>query len=189
MDPVWYQYSPIQWHAPCPNSLYYVVFSMEEVTPIQQIVNKGLLGLNDRLYTLILIGVKGVVETFFCAFASILSFQYAVELPWTVDLFSHCGAAKAAPVFVPVPFRQDQEQGFSHRNRTTAFGAVEFRGLELIKLIPGGLWPGRRECKRIVRHVCTAQWKDGSTIKFDNLLEKQLKLEIRKTKSETNPNF
>jgi hypothetical protein len=60
-----------------------------------------------------------------------------------------------ASVFILIPFRQDEQQGLSHRDGSTAFGAIELHGFKFIKigLISGG-WPPCRwdEVKRSFFH-------------------------------------
>jgi hypothetical protein len=57
-----------------------------------------------------------------------------MKLAGAVDLIPDLGAAKTASVLITISVREDQEEELVDRHRSTAFGAVKLRGLELIKI-------------------------------------------------------
>ena len=63
-----------------------------------------------------------------------LSLEDPVKLPRTVRFIPNLFPAKPAAVFIPVAVGQDQQKKFPHRHCLTAFGAVEFCSLELVKI-------------------------------------------------------
>ena len=51
-----------------------------------------------------------------------------------VRLIPNLLTTESAAVFILVPIRKDEEKRFPYGHRLPALGAVEFRGLELIKI-------------------------------------------------------
>jgi len=58
----------------------------------------------------------------------------AIELAGAVDLFPDLGPAKPAPVLITVPVREDQKEELVDGHCSAAFGAIKFRGLELVEI-------------------------------------------------------
>ena len=71
-----------------------------------------------------------------------------VELTASIGLIPDLGAAEPAPIFISVAVGQDQEQKLPDRHGATALRAIQFGGLQVLKirlrlrfsipLLPGG---------------------------------------------------
>ena len=80
-----------------------------------------------------------------------------VELTAPIGLIPDLGAAEPAPVFISVAVGQDQEQKLPDRHGATALRAIQFGGLQVLKIrlrlrfsIP--LLPGGNVSKCILLH-------------------------------------